>query len=109
MLIPFPQVLDRGRNLGRLSNRTLGVMRGLAYNSCQVPTRYKVDQSLDFKIDPAAFASGGFSDVRKGNLGGQLVAVKVMRMDQNTDLLWLQRVRYTELYFSPLLTSVLRP
>lgn len=42
-----------------------------------------------------AFASGGFSDVQKGILGGQLVAVKVMRMALDKNLHELQKVRCT--------------
>lgn len=81
MLTPFrPQILDRGRNLGRLSNRTLGVLRSLAYNSSQVPNYYKIDRNLVFDVEPEPFARGGFSDVQRGSLGDRLVAVKVLRM-----------------------------
>ena len=81
MLTPFrPQILDRGRNLGRLSNRTLGVLRSLAYNSSQVPNYYKIDRNLIFDVEPEPFARGGFSDVQRGSLGDRLVAVKVLRM-----------------------------
>ena len=97
MLIFFrSQILDRGRNLGRLSNRTLGVLRSLAFNACQVPNNYKVDQNLVYDVDPVDFASGGFSDVRKGNLGGQVVAVKILRMAKTSNVLELQKVRYTD-------------
>jgi len=69
------------------------MLRGLAFNACQVPDRYKIDCSLVFEIDPVVFASGGFSDVRRGNLGGQLVAVKVLRTSLNSNLHELQKVR----------------
>jgi len=97
LILSRPQVLEHGRNLGGPWNRTLRVLRSLAYNSCQVPYRYRVDRSLVFEINPVAFASGGFSDVRKGNLGGQLVAVKVMRMALDKKLHELQKVRCTGL------------
>lgn len=99
VLILRPQVLDHGKQLGRLSNRTLAVLRSLAFNARQVPNHYKVDRSLGYDVDPVAFASGGFSDVRKGKLGGHVVAVKVLRMAEHSDILELQKVGYTELYF----------
>ncbi|KAF9646448.1 kinase-like protein [Thelephora ganbajun] len=85
------RVLDRGRNQGKLSSHTISVLRSLAYNACQVPNSYKINRSLDFDIDSVAFASGGFSDVWRGNLGGQPVAVKVMRMAQDSNALELQQ------------------
>lgn len=100
MLILFrPQVLDHDRNRGSLSNRTLSVLRSLAFNACQVPNHYKVDRSLGYDVDPTPFASGGFSEVLRGNLGSKAVAVKVLRMTEDTNVLELQKVRYTELYF----------
>ena len=74
------------------------MLRSLAFNARQVPNSYKVDRSLGYDVDPVAFASGGFSDVRRGNLGGQVVAVKVLRMSEHGDMLELQKVGYTELY-----------
>ena len=62
--------LGKGKSLGKLSNRTLSVLRSLAYNFYRVPNRCKIDRSLAFDVDPAIFASGGFSDIRisKGEL-----------------------------------------
>ena len=78
------------------------MFRSLAFNACQIPNHYKVDRSLGYDVDPVAFASGGFSDVRKGKLNGQVVAVKVLRMSEHSDVLELQKVSYTGLYlFSP--------
>ena len=68
------------------------MLRSLAYNASQVPNRYKIDRSLDFDVDPTAFASGGFSDVRRGKLGDQLVAVKILRMAQDSNVVELQKV-----------------
>jgi hypothetical protein len=102
MLILFcRQVLDHDENLGKLSNRTLGVLRTLAYNACQVPNHYKIDRNMTFDVDTVIFASGGFSDVRRGTLGGQLVAVKVLRMALNSNVPDMQKVRYAELCSSP--------
>ena len=46
-------------------------------------------------MEPVAFAGGGYSDVLKGTLGGELVAVKVLRMAQNTDVVELHKVGHT--------------
>jgi len=93
-----PQVLDRGKNLGRLSNRTLGVLRSLAFNSSQVPNHYKIDRNLAYEVDTESFAGGGFSDIRRGTLGNQLVAVKVLRMTVE-NVPEVQKVRYINLRF----------
>ncbi|KAF9777430.1 kinase-like domain-containing protein [Thelephora terrestris] len=85
------KILERVRNLENLSNHVLRVFQSLAYKAGQVPNCYKIDRNLDFQIDPVAFASGGFSDVRKGSLGGHVVAVKVLRMAQNSNVVKLQK------------------
>ncbi|KAF9781211.1 kinase-like domain-containing protein [Thelephora terrestris] len=63
------KILERVRNLENLSNHVLRVFQSLAYKA----------------------ASGGFSDVRKGSLGGHVVAVKVLRMAQNSNVVKLQK------------------
>ena len=96
MLILFRlQILNHGGNIGRLSDRAFRVLRSLAINSCQVPNRYKINSSLVFDTDPVRSASDGFSEVYKRNLYGGLVAVKTLRISQETDMVLLQKVRYT--------------
>ena len=53
---------------------------------------------MGYHVDPMNFAGGGFSDVRKRNPGGQVIAVKVSRMAEHSDVLEPQRVGYAELY-----------
>ncbi|KAF9777432.1 kinase-like domain-containing protein [Thelephora terrestris] len=85
------KALERVRNLEKLSNRVLLVLQYLAYKAGRIPNRYKIDRSLSFDMDPEAFASGGFSDVRRGDLGGQLVAVKILRIARSNDATELQK------------------
>ena len=75
-----PQVFDDGRLGEALLEKVVTAFLGLAYNACQVPNRYKIDRSLAFNVDTAVLASGRFSDLRRGYLGGQLVALKTLRM-----------------------------
>ena len=82
------------------------MLRSLAYNAGQVPNRYKINRNLTFDVDPVAFASGGFSDVRRGTLGDKLVAVKVLRMAQDSNVVELQKVGSTDVFFSFKLTSL---
>ena len=99
LILSRPQILDRGGDQARISHRIIGVLRSLAYNACQVPNRYKIDRNLDFDVDAVAFASGGFADVRRGRLGGELVAVKVMRVASSGNVRQIQKVIHTELRF----------
>jgi hypothetical protein len=75
------------------------VLRGLAYNAAQVPNRYKIDLSLKFDIDSGAYACGRFSDLLRGTLDGKLVAVKILRMAQDSDVVKLQKVGHAEFRF----------
>ena len=78
------------------------MLRELAYNSCQVPNSYKIDRKLrNFEILPGApFASGGFSNARKGTLDGKPVAVKVLRVSRETNVVELQKVIHIEPFLS---------
>jgi len=94
-----PQVFDDSRIQGSLLEKVVAAFLRLAYNACQVPNRYKIDRSLGFNVDPTVFASGRFSDVRKGKLGGQLVAVKTLRMFLDSKMSEGQKVRHPRLCF----------
>lgn len=85
------------------------MLRSLAFNARQVPNSYEVDRSLGYDVDPVAFASGGFSDVRRGNLGGQVVAVKILRMSEHSDVLKLQKVGTPNSFVLSILTNVRWP
>ena len=86
------QALRGGKVSGKYGHNTLCTMRTLAYNSGQVPPRYKVDrQSLS--TEPRVIAAGAFADVREGMLEGRAVAVRSLRTDRQTDLRDVQKVR----------------
>lgn len=59
-------------------------MRKLAYNSGQVPARYQVNRR-SLSVETALIACGAFADVRKGKLGDKVVAIRTLRIDQQTD------------------------
>jgi len=91
-ITPSIQALRGGKVSGEYGHNTLCTMRTLAYNSGQVPPRYKVDrQSLS--TEARVIATGAFADVREGRLGGRAVAVRSLRTDRQTDLRDVQKVR----------------
>jgi len=94
-----PQVVNDDRLHGDLLGHAIVVFLRLAYNTCQVPNSYKIDRSLAFNVDPTVFASGRFSDIRRGNLGGQLVAVKTIRMFVDSDTPGIQKVDALNSFF----------
>ena len=61
------QVPNRGRKPGSLSNRIPGPLRSFTFNASQVPNQNKADRSFGEVIDSERFATGGYSDVRRGN------------------------------------------
>ena len=66
-------------------------MRGLAYNSGQVPSHYQVDRRL-LRVDSQVIATGAFAEIRGGRLGDMVVAVRTFRTDRYTDSRELQKV-----------------
>ena len=66
-------------------------MRKLAYDSCQVPPRYQVKPGT-LSVEPDAIAAGGCSDIRRGILGGKIVAVKTLRCRERADVNNVQKV-----------------
>ena len=55
-------------------------MRRLAGASRQVPKSYLVGTFTSCKVEKRVIASGGFADIRKGQLKGKNVAVKTIRI-----------------------------
>ena len=51
----------------------------LAGASRQVPKSYLIGTLARYKVKDEIIASGGFADIRKGRLGGKVVAVKTIR------------------------------
>ena len=62
------------------------LLRKLAGTSRQVPKSYLVGPLSGFKVERIPFATGGFSDVRKGRYRGMDVAVKTIRVSQVSDI-----------------------
>jgi hypothetical protein len=83
-LVPFTQVFRDGKIPREDISSTLYTMRKLAYSSGQVPASYQVNrQSLS--AEATVIARGAFTDVRKGALGGRVVAIRTMGIDEQTD------------------------
>ena len=69
------------------------LLRKLAGTSCQVPKSYLVGTFSRFKVEKPIIASGGFADVRKGRYRGMDVAVKTIRIPQDSDIKAIHEVR----------------
>lgn len=78
---------------------TRGVMRELARNSGQVPSRYQVKPGA-LSVDGPPIASGSFSDLRRGKLGGKTVAVKTLKPPRGSKPQDVQKVRLVSKHFS---------
>ena len=61
------------------------VMRTLAYNSGQVPLRYRVQHGA-LSMEGNVIARGGSAEVREGRLGDKVVAVKILRTHKDDAL-----------------------
>ena len=83
-VVPFRQIIRDDKVPIGYERDTLSVMRSLAYDSAQVPPRYQVDPH-SLSVEGTVIASGGFAEVRKGRLGGRMVAVRTLRIDRQTD------------------------
>lgn len=79
---------------------TRSIMRMLAYNSGQVPLRYRVRPGT-LSMEGNVVARGGSSEIRKGRLGDKVVAVKILRATEDNAL----RVRHILLPLQDVLTD----
>ena len=68
----------------------LSMLRELAGASSQVPKSYLVGKYI---VKDGVIASGGFADIREGKLGEKVVAVKVIRMSEETKVDVIYKVR----------------
>lgn len=66
-------------------SNALGLLRILAETSRQIPKRYLVAKSAKYEVEKGVIASGGFADIRRGKLGGVVVAVKTIRASPDTE------------------------
>ena len=72
---------------------TLELMRKLVFTSRQVPQNYLASTSSGLEVEEAIIASGGFADIRKGRYRGMDVAVKTIRISQESDIEAIHEVR----------------
>ena len=79
------QLFRDGKIPNECERDTLSVMRLLAHASSQVPPRYQVEPHT-LSVEGGVIASGAFSNIRKGRLGGKTVAAKTLKTDQGIDL-----------------------
>ena len=63
----------------------LQLLQKLAGASRQVPKSYFVGNLTWFKVWEEVIEHGGFSDIRRGKLGGKVVAVKTIRTSLETN------------------------
>ena len=73
-------------------------MRELARNSGQVPSRYQVKPD-SLSVDGGVIASGHFSDIRRGKLDGNTVAIKTLKPHQESNAQDVQKVRFVSKHF----------
>lgn len=94
----IPQVFRDDKLSNEYYRDTLSVMRALAHDSSQVPPRYQVEPEA-LSVEAGVIAHGASSEVRKGKLGDKIVAVKTLKVDQQTDPRHLRKVCCTQLLF----------
>ena len=68
------------------------MLRKLAGNAGTLPNNYLVSKGADFQVEENIFACGGFADVRRGVLFKKVVAVKTIRMAQDSNLPKIRKV-----------------
>ena len=86
------QVLRRGNLDSKLAGHAFCVLRKLAGNTGRLPDSYLVSEDLDYQVEEPIFACGGFADVRKGKLDKKVVAVKTIRLAQDSDMSRIRKV-----------------
>lgn len=103
-----PQVLDRGGNLGSLSNRTLGVLRSLRINLARFQTNTRSTEVWCLMSNPGLSPVEGFQMLERGACGGQLVDIMFIRMAPDSNVPYLKGQIHRTQLFSPALTGVRR-
>lgn len=83
-VVPFTQVFRDGKIPKEHTCDIIYIMRKLAYNSGKLPARYQVNRE-SLSVETAVIACGAFADVRKGTLGDKVVAIRTLRISQQTD------------------------
>lgn len=82
--------IDKGLRGGTLqpkvAHHSFSLLRKLVANTGQLPVSYSVNNGARFRVEEKIFACGGFADVRKGKLNKRTVAVKTIRIAQDTNI-----------------------
>jgi len=86
------QALKSGRVQKKLAHHAFIVLRKLAGKNGRLPNNYLVHKDADYQVEERIFACGGFADVRKGVLAKNLVAVKTIRVAQDSDMSRIRKV-----------------
>jgi len=68
------------------------MLRKLAGKTGQLPDSYLVTRGTNYRVEERIFACGGFADVRRGILNKKPVAVKTIRMAEDTSMSRIQKV-----------------
>jgi len=89
------QALKSGRLRGGLAHMGFVILRKLAGTTGRLPDNYLVNKGADFQIEEGIFACGGFADVRKGVLVKKAVAVKTIRVTQDSNFSKIRKVGTT--------------
>lgn len=95
----FRQLFWDSKLPGDYERDTRAVVRELARNSGQLPSRYQVKPGT-LSVDGPPIASAIFWDLLVGKLGGKTVAVKNLKPDLGCSPQIIQKVRLISKHFS---------
>jgi len=84
----------------KVAHHSFSLLRKLVGNTGQLPVSYSVKKGARFRVEEKIFACGGFADVRKGKLNKRTVAVKTIRIAQDTNITKIRKVSATMGFFS---------
>ena len=86
-------MLKQGQVAGGTRSYALNLLWELAGASSQVPKSYLVGKLTSYKVKGGVVASGRLADIREGELGDKVVAVKTIRMSEETKVEVIHKVR----------------
>jgi hypothetical protein len=73
-------------------SNALKLLRRLAGNTRQVPKSYTIGRWTRYTVREEIIAGGGYADVREGRLGHRVIAIKTLRVSQETNIDDLHKV-----------------
>lgn len=86
-------MLKQGQVADGTRSYALNLLWELAGASSQVPKSYLVGKLTRYKVKGGVVASGRLADIREGELGDKVVAVKTIRMSEETKVEVIHKVR----------------